>query len=166
MLTERRMLTISALLLTSCTRHYGFPSDASWDEKSAAFGWVSGGVRLPIGFKYQVEPGDTFTGHFTSRDGKVVIQHDIGGYAGVWAERKKSTSFEEKVVEGSRVWIAHRNWPDGKGGNTTLVAVTFPDSGLANFYVESPNREGVEVINFIALSFHPKGRIEHPYRPF
>lgn len=103
---------------------------------------------------------DTFEGHFTSADGKLVIRHDIGGYAGAWARRDKSFFFRENVIGDARVWIAKREWPDGKGkgGRTTLVAVTFPDSGCANFFLESSKPEHATPVDFIARSFRPTQR--------
>ena len=119
-------------------------------------------MNLPSGFTYQVDQGaDTFEGHFTSADGGLVIRHDIGGYAGAWASKDKSFFFREDRIDGARVWIAKRNWPDGKGtgGLTTLVAVTFPDSGCANFFLKSPRPEDATPVDRIALSFRPNGRI-------
>ena len=54
------------------------------------------------------------------------------------ASRDKSFFFHENVIDNARVWIGKREWPDGKGkvGRTTLVAVTFPDSGCANFFLD------------------------------
>jgi len=55
----------------------------TWDEKSGVFRWRLGEVRLPIEITYKWDHGsDTFEGHFTSPDGKTVIHHDIGAYAG------------------------------------------------------------------------------------
>ena len=65
---------------------------------------VGGQVNLPLGFTYQVDQGsDTFEGHFTSADGKLVIRHDIGGYAGAWATRDNSFFFHENVIGDARV---------------------------------------------------------------
>jgi hypothetical protein len=85
------------------------------NAESATFVWWGGQANLPIGFRYQVDQGaDRFEGHFTSADGKVVIRHDIGGYAGAWASRDKSLFFREDLIDGARVWIAKRDWPDGR----------------------------------------------------
>jgi hypothetical protein len=54
------------------------------------------------------------------------------------------------------VWTARRKWPDGKGGNTSLVAATFPDHGCANFYLISSRMDAAAVIDGIARSFHPE----------
>ena len=143
----------------SCALNPKLPDGVTWDEKSGVFRWRLGEVKLPIGFTYQWDPGsDTFEGHFTSHDGKIVIHHDIGGYAGAYANRRNADSFEEGIVEGARVWTANRKSSDGKGGQTTLVAVTFPDNGCANFYVQSFNIEDAAPISVIARSFRPTGR--------
>ena len=100
-------------------------------------------------------------GHFTgSNKGLTQVYYDIGGPAGAYASRNAANSFSERIVEGARVWTAKKDWPDGKGGRTVLVAVTFPDSGCANFYLKSPKNEDAAVIDFIAQSFHPNGPIQ------
>jgi uncharacterized RDD family membrane protein YckC len=133
------------------------PRGASWDEKSATFKWWGGEVRLPAGFRYRVLHGaDSFEGEFTSADGSVVVGHDIGGYAGAWASRRGALSFDERLAGQARVWTARRSVPDGQGGHRIRVAVTFPDSGCANFFVRSyrPERDAA-VIEFIATSYRP-----------
>ena len=154
-------LIACALLEESCARHLPLPKGVTWNPESATFAWWGGQVNLPVGFTYQVDQGaDTFEGHFTSADGKLVIRHNIGGYAGAWASREKSFFFHENVIDDARVWIAKREWPDGKGkgGRTTLVAVTFPDSGCANFFLESSKPEDATPVDFIARSFRPTSR--------
>jgi hypothetical protein len=133
-----------------------------WNAKSATFSWWSGQVTLPAGFSYEQDhAGDTFEGHFISSDGKTTIRHDIGGYAGAWADWDKSFLFEETVVEGARVWISKQLWPSSNGVRTILTAVTFPDSGCANFFLslDAPESKDVALIESIAKSFRPKGRI-------
>jgi hypothetical protein len=154
-------LTTCALLGISCAEHPQLPSGVRWSGKSGTFAWGSGEVTLPSGFTYQVDQGaDTFEGHFTSPDGKTVVGYDIGWYAGAWATREKAFFFDARVVDGARVWTAKRDWPDGKGGRTTLVAVTFPDSGCANFFLASARVEDATFMHFIARSFRPKRRTE------
>jgi hypothetical protein len=153
------LLIICALIESSCARRLS-EKGASWDQRSATFGWWGGEVSLPAGYSYQQDPGgDSFEGHFTSPNGKLVIGHDIGSNAGAWAKQGKHTSFfEERIEQGSRVWITRRSWPDGKGGNTiTLMAVTFPDGGCANFFLKSSKIEDFETIAQLARSFRPKG---------
>lgn len=157
---EMCILILCALVGTACAQNYSLPKDASWNQKSGTFTWWLGEVTLPGGFTYQRDDSDTFEGHFTSRGGNLIIRHDIGGYAGARAKLERSLSFDEKVVGGVRVWTANRKWPDGKGGHTVLVAVTFPDSGCANCFLESPNGENAATIDSIAKSFRPKGPIQ------
>ena len=152
------LLIICTLLGGSCGQHRTVDG---WNSKSGRFTWSRGEVALPAGFTYQREPSDTLEGRFTSQDGTLVIRHDIGGYAGAYAAHAKAFVFEERVVEGARVWTAKRHWPDGKGGRTlTLVAVTFPDSGCANFFMVSAGIQGATLIDSIAQSFRPNGRDE------
>lgn len=161
----REMVSIRICLLVACTllggscrQHRTFDG---WNSKSGRFTWWRGEVALPAGFTYQQEPSDTLAGRFTSPDGTLVVLHDIGGYAGAYAARKNAFVFEERVAEGARVWTAKRHWPDGKGGRTlTLIAVTFPDSGCANFFLVSPGIQGATLIDSIAQSFRPNGRDE------
>jgi hypothetical protein len=133
------------------------PSGTSWNPRSGVFAWWGGQVTLPDGFKYEQEGGDTFVGQFTSSDGKVIIHHDIGGYAGAWARLRGAYAFEERVIEGARVWTAQRTWPTGPGTrDSILFAVTFPDNGCANFYLTSSNLKDAASIDRIARSFRPK----------
>ena len=52
-----------------------------------------------------------------------------------------------------------------KGGKTILRAVTFPDSGCANFYVTSSNTADLAILDSIAQSFRPRGEIKTAARP-
>ena len=114
------------------------PPGSSWDQRSGLFRWWGGEITLPVGLRYQRDAGDTFEGHFASRDGKLIIHHDIGGYAGAWAKTKGSEVFEERIVEGARVWTGQLR-SRGAGDSTVRFAVTFPDNGCANFYLRSNN---------------------------
>ena len=159
MRTQPSLLIMCAVLGTACSQSPSLPKDVSWDKTTSTFAWWGGKVRVPSGFTYQVDQGaDTFEGHFTAPDGKLVIRHDIGWYAGAWASAKDATSFEERLIEGARVWTARKNWPAGRGGTTTLVAVTFPDAGCANFFLYSSRIEDAEVVNYVAHSYRPNSR--------
>jgi hypothetical protein len=156
MRTQWFLLIMCALLGTSCSRSSSLPKGVSWDKKTSTFAWWGGEVRVPSGFTYQVDQGaDTFEGHFSAPDGKLLIRHDIGWYAGAWASAKDASSFEERLIEGARVWTARRNRPDGRGGTTTLIAVTFPDAGCANFFLYSSRVEDAELITHIAQTYRP-----------
>jgi hypothetical protein len=153
------VLAVVFYALLSCSYRIPLPKDANWDAESATFSWSGGDVKVPVGFTYQVDQGtDTFEGHFTSPDRALIVYHDIGGYAGAYASHKRAFTFEERVVDGARVWTAKREWPDGEGGHTVLVAVTFPDSGCANFFLMSSNPKNAAPVEFIANNFRPKIR--------
>jgi len=125
-----------------------------WSSESDVFNWGSGEVKLPVGFTYKADHGfDTYMGHFTSQDGKVVIEHDIGELAG----EHLGMGGAETLVNGSRVRVGLAVRPDGTGPNTFFSKVSFPDSGCANFYTESTNEGDAAVIEFIAKSFRPSG---------
>jgi len=125
-----------------------------WKTESSTFSWGSGEIKLPARFTYQRDLGiDTFVGHFTSQDGKLIIEHDIGELAGEHEGMAKS----EKLTEGSRVIVGRATYSDDRGRTVFISKVSFPDSGCANFSVRSPSEEDVPVIESIAGSFHPKG---------
>lgn len=159
------VVTVAALLV-ACSRPPVHQSELwGWDESSLTFKWPKGEVKLPSGCSHQADMGgDTVQGHFLSPNG-VVVRYDIGDYAGAWAAQKKAFSFNERYVNGARVWVASRDWPDGKGGKTILRAVTFPDSGCANFYVTSSNTADLAILDSIAQSFRPRGEIKTAARP-
>lgn len=113
---------------------------------------------MPRGFTHHGDAGDTIEGHFSSTDGKVVIRYDIGWNAGAYASAKAGPSFNERLIDGTRVWTARRMLPDGRGGTTTEVAVTFPDAGCANFFLDSSRSEDAELIAHIAESYRSRLR--------
>lgn len=130
---QARMAALIMFGMMACTHRLPLPPGANWDDHSGTFTWAAGEVKLRAGFTYQADRGtDTFEGHFTSKDKRVVVRHDIGGYAGCWASRQRALSFSEASVGGFKVLLAKRQWPDGKRGRTVLVAVTFPDAGCAS----------------------------------
>ena len=157
MLTRACLLIACAVLGTSCHQH---PPLGSWNRSSEKFIWWAGEVTLPLGFTYRGDPSDSFAGHFTSPDGKPIIHHDIGGYAGAYAANQDAFFFEERVVDGARVWLAKKDWLKGASKGTTLGAVTFPDSGCANFFLESTKTEDASLLSSIAGSFRPNGRTD------
>jgi hypothetical protein len=133
----------------------------TWQSESGTFSWGSGQVRLPAGFTYRADHGiDTFVGHFTSQDGKLVIDHDIGELAGEHGGAGRS----ETLKEGSRVRLG-RARSDREGSTTFFSKVSFPDNGCANFYVESPNENDLAVIDFIAKTFRPASPTPSWVRP-
>jgi hypothetical protein len=152
-------LTTLALLGSACNR-ISFP-DGGWDGGSATFTWRAGSVRLPPGFTYRPSRGgDSFVGRFTSPDRKLVVEHDIGAcyISGAYASREESLLFNERIVDGARVWTAAKDQPLPNGGHTFRFAVTFPDGGCANFFLYSSRHEDAGTIDFIARSFQPSRR--------
>jgi hypothetical protein len=158
-----KIATLVMFGMVACTNRLPVPNGATWDSHSATFRWSAGEIKLPPGFAYEVDRGtDTFEGHFTSREERVIVHHDIGGYAGCWASRHRALAFSETVVDGFRVLTATREWPNARGGRTVLVAVTFPEAACANFFLESADADDAKIIDYIAHSF--RGRC-HPQPP-
>jgi hypothetical protein len=110
---------------------------------------VGGEVILPAGLKNQQLPSDTLQGQLRSGGGKFTVHYDIGFYAGAYASQRGSSEFQERVVDGARVWIAQR-------ADRGRYAVSFPDNGCPNFYLDSHNPAEVQLIARIATSFHPR----------
>ena len=125
----------------------------SWDEKSRVFSWVRGEVSLPSGFRYQKVQGiDTMMGEFTSADGMLVIEHDIGELAGDHVGYYGN--FQQALIDGARVRVS-----------LSSGLVSFPDTGCANFFVRSAGPNDAEVIQSIASSFRPKSHLLSRLRP-
>jgi hypothetical protein len=153
----RSILLGLILLAFSCSPPLDLPRGASWDEQSSTFKWWGGEIRLPAGFRYQVDQGtDSFMGHFTAADGRVVLEHDIGSYAGAYASKRHALVFHERTVGSARVWFAQKAVSDGHGGRTTRTSVTFPDSDCANFYTYSSEPEATAAVKFIANNARPR----------
>jgi len=153
------LLITGALVGTSCSPSVSHSRSLRWDERTSTFAWPGGEVKIPLGFTHHGGEGtDTFEGHFSSPDGKLAIRYDIGWYAGARANPKEAASFEERFIDGARVWTAHRKRSDGRGGSTTDAAVTFPDGGCANFFLDSPRVEDAELIAHIAQTYRPSLR--------
>jgi hypothetical protein len=123
-------------------------------------------VTLPTGLRYRVEQeARGKIEHFTSSDWRLTISLLVPNCLGADAWRTKErfeeetkVDFEEKVVEGVRVWIGRGDPRRPEGRYKVLGAVTFPDSGCATFIVVSTRTEDAAVIDSIVHSFHPKTR--------
>lgn len=159
---SRSCLIILASLWTcsllSCDGRIQLGTNASWTARTGEFNWGRGTVNLPPGWTY-AERGsaDSFAGAFVAPDREQWLGFDIGGYAGLWA-KPEDCLFEERVVDGARVWTA-QHCPDGDPQTTNRYAVTFPDSGPANFHMRATNTTYAEPIWFIARSFRPRGPV-------
>jgi hypothetical protein len=117
---------------------------------------------MPGGFTYARETGiDTSMGRFTSEDGGLVVEHDIGELA---AEHGGMGNLE-KLIEGSRVRYGSVAHDDEKGGKEYFFKVSFPDASCANFYLDSTNEKDAAIIEFIAHSFRPRGWVPFFLRP-
>ena len=117
---------------------------------------------MPAGFSYAPLNGiDTLMGRFTSEDGSLVVEHDIGELAG----EHGGMGNLETLTEGSRVRFGSVVDSDERGGKTYFSKVSFPDAGCANFYLESTREKDVALIRFIARSFRPKGWVPSFLRP-
>jgi len=144
-----------ALVLGGCASGPVLPEGTTWDSESGVFRWAGGEVRLPAKLQYNRIESDTFEGEFVARSGRIVIHHDFGTAAGAWAQRLNAEFFEERMVDGARVWISQRR-RGGQGEPETLVAATFPDNGCANFFAVAKDAQNRSVIEAIAASFQPK----------
>jgi hypothetical protein len=105
--------------------------------------------------QYSRIESDTFEGEFVAKSGRIVIHHDIGTAAGAWAQKLNADFFEERVVDGARVWVAER-MRGGEGKAEVLFAATFPDNGCANFFVVAREAGHRGAIEALAASFRPK----------
>lgn len=138
-----------------CTSAPTLPEGVSWDSASGTFRWAGGEVRVPAGLAYNRIESDTLEGEFVAKSGRMVIHHDIGSAAGAWAQRLNAEFFEERVVEGARVWVAERK-RGGEGVAEMLAAVTFPDNGCANFFVIAKGPGYRAAMEKVAASFRPR----------
>jgi hypothetical protein len=144
------------LLATSaCAPRPALPPGVHWNSRTGEFRWWQGAVTLPPGMEYRSTSSDSFAGQFRSMGRALVIEHDMGGYAGVYATPKGADTFEERIVSASRVWVARHTYANRLDGRYYLFAVTFPDNGLANFFLYSSDEKDAAIIQRIALSFRP-----------
>ena len=134
-----------------------------WRSESSVFDWGSGEVRLPAGFVHQRGQGiDTIVGRFTSPDGKVQVEYDIGELAG----EHGGMGSTETLSGGARVRTELRFRVAGDPAVSFFSKVSFPDSGCANFSLQSADESDSAIIEFIARSFRPKGRLAGWIVPF
>jgi hypothetical protein len=150
-----RALVVFLMLAAACSTPPNLPADSSWDPNSGVFAWGQGQITLPPEMKYARIENETFAGQWISDSGRIVINHDIGPAAGAWAQNLNARVFEEKMVDGARVWLAQR-LRGGEGDAEVLVAVTFPDNGCANFFMLSKTMMDISVIRKLAATFRPK----------
>ena len=114
---------------------------------------VVGTVQLPAGFKHTRGQGDdSIVGHFTSPDG-LEIRYDIGPMAGVYATHPSHkplvSSAELKVGDLTGLLIVF-------GTTTQTVVVSFPTIGPTNFFAQIRNKNDMEAVKKLAMTFKPK----------
>src|SRR5438093_11116828 len=82
-------------------------------------------VTLPQGFRHEWGVGDTPCGKLVSRDGKTVIEFDLGFYAGTYAHPKEKGQvwFRKGIVDGIPYQISLDMWPS-KTGFEKILYVT------------------------------------------
>jgi hypothetical protein len=109
-------------------------------------------VTLPQGFRHEWGGGDTPCGKLVSRDGKTVIEFDLGFYAGTYARPKEKGQawFRKGVVDSIPYQIALDMWPS-KTGVDKILYVTFPDLGPANFWSHVETEDDIDRITKIIL---------------
>lgn len=113
-----------------------------------------GTVELPSGFTSTHDQGiDSYVGHFTSPDGKLVIHYDIGIDAGVAAlqPEAKILSSTNVTANGLAALIVIV-----KRGDVKQAIVSFPKGGPANFFAQIRNDSDFELVKNIALSYRLK----------
>lgn len=155
----------TCLALVSCGHRQAVtPVSADiWNPKSGEFHWPAGTVTLPRGMSYFSQNPPYKAQLSRSRLNIGFGVSDCPG-AKLWSEWRRSEAklvFEERAVEGGRVWIGRGDPYSGRrrpGGNWVLGAVTFPDAGCATFYLDSNSSKDAAVINEIVRSFRPAPR--------
>jgi hypothetical protein len=113
-----------------------------------------GTVELPSGFTHAQDQGvDSFVGHFTSADGKLVVDYDIGINASVNALHPEGPilSSTNVTVNGLTGIIVTTQWGDAK-----YAIVSFPKGGPANFFARIRNDSDFELVKKISLSYRLK----------
>jgi hypothetical protein len=149
-------LIISNVLLVGCSFSH---QTAAIPAAKTVVSLVTGTVELPKGFTYTPGAGDdTFVGKFTSADGNLIIEYDIGSLAGVYADHVeeaggKVISSTNATANGlkAKIVVAH-------SGGRTSAYVSFPDGGPANFFATIRSDADFNKVKELALSFRMKPR--------
>ena len=130
-------------------------NEAPNSSSHAVVDLVDGAVELPSGFTHTYDQGiDSIVGHFTSPDGKLVINHDIGNLAGVYAlhtegaEVLSSTNVTVNGLTALIVVIRH--------SGVKHVIVSFPEGGPANFFAVIRNDADFEAVTNLSLRYRLK----------
>ena len=115
-----------------------------------------GTAELPGGFTHTRDKGkDSTVGHFTSADGKLTINYDIGRMAGVYAKAsdlKDIVSSESvKVGDLAALIVVHGSKPKN-------IVISFPAGGPANFFAEVRGEEDIAAVRKLVMTFKLKPR--------
>jgi len=133
-----------------------------WRADASVFGWGTGSVSVPAGFRYERLNGmDTFVGLFTSKERNLVIEYDIGELA---AEHG-GMGDRETLTEGSRVRFGKATDSDESGTKKYYFRASFPDANCANFSMESTSERDGWIVERIASSFRPQSWFPASMRP-
>ncbi len=119
-----------------------------YDAVSRRFSWTLGSVVVPPGYHQRNEAGsDSIVGSFTSRNGKIRIQNDIGTYAGAYANRSDAIEFGLIGPPRYRVYFARKS---------NSMAISMPYAGCANFFLYHPPAGAEAILREIAASYVPR----------
>jgi hypothetical protein len=147
---------LDLVLFTAMRRSGDDGIDREWNPETGVFNWRKGEVKIAPGFRAERITGiDTLMGQFVSADGRVTITYDIGELAG----EHGGTGRRETVVQGARVRTGEATRTDDSGRTLYFFKVSFPDSGCANFYLESTDARDRRAIDEIAAGFRPKASV-------
>lgn len=158
----RVIVFICFLTLGACRLPTGVARDGEWNEWSGRFRWMKGHhVDVPRGFTYHPQQGiDSYVGYFASPDGQVVIKHDIGMMAGIYAAPglaqplpRNILSFEQRCLNGSRILIERDKISRENGATLFRAKLSLPDADHANFFVASEKEGNTDVIDDLARSY-------------
>lgn len=123
-----------------------------WYEATSTLDWGGGKIEFPTGYEHHQNNGiDTRVGELHSADGQITVRYDIGELAG---EHGGIGTFTESLTNGHRVRTSNST-----GVESRFMAISFPDSGCANFVVESQSGPASRIVNHINAKFKPRTRI-------
>lgn len=110
-----------------------------------------GTVELPSGFTSTHDQSlDSYVGHFTSPDSKLVIHYDVGMNAGPGTFQPEHQIFSSTNVttNGLTAYIVIV-----KRGDVKQMIVSIPTGGPANFFAHIRNDSDFELVKKISLSY-------------
>ena len=145
------IICLCGILLTGCS---STRNEESYSSGNTLIDLYDGTVELPGGFTHTNGKGiDSFVGHFTLSDEKLVISYDIGINASVAALHP-----EGKILSSTNVTV---------NGLTAIIVTTqlngvkhaivsFPNGGPANFFAAIRNNSDLELVKKLSLSYRLK----------